>query len=332
MEYLNEIERVFGLSAREDDPYKHPTHFCHSCKRIILKAGLNYQHRTITFDGWCQHDDTSCTVCQHYSTIQRGGRPPKSGSRTSGRPPSISPRYCIQHIRGVAPPSLIPPAEKIPVCKIHLGISVSEFNCPLCLHFLRNPVQLVTCETVVCADCLCSWLHHRNTLECPCCNGDHLQDFSTITSAPSIESLCTVCETCHKHTQLKDYQHHICTPSLPSSVLPQSSICDILHQPLTAPLTPLEQKLQTNLTKRALTSSSEDGILHLKTGGKVNQDRKVHTHNTFPYLLAANLYSSEAGTSTHWKGSTKYSSTTLPIYGECAFNSSCWRYHCTASP
>lgn len=283
-EFLDELERVFKVSAGTDDPHMHPKHFCHSCKRIISKAGPYYKHRTVVFEGWCAHEDNSCTVCQHFARIQRGGRPSKT-NRTPGRPPTISSRYCIQHIHQVAPPPFTSPDVSVRVCELHLSVPASEFNCPICLKVLRSPVQLVTCGNVVCAGCLCCQI--QDALVCPCCNHDHLQDFASIRPAPPlvvkvIGSLCTVCEKCHNHIQLKDYRDHNCCTTSPQQVLPHSSIEEVLHQPLTAPLSAIEQKLQTKLAKRSIAgqSSSDEGILQMKTGGKVsNTELKKTTKN-----------------------------------------------------
>lgn len=127
----------------------------------------------------------------------------------------------------------------------------------------------------MCAECLCSKVKQQNNLLCPCCNTDHLQDFSTIQQAPPlvvnvIGGLCVVCQNCQAHLQLRSYKEHLaksCSPSTPQ-VSTQTSVEDLLHKPLTAPLTTLEQKLQTNFARRTL-SSSPRGVLQIKTGGKV---------------------------------------------------------------
>lgn len=323
-QHLDDLERVFGLSARMDDPDMYPTHFCHSCKRAISKAG----HNIVQFDQWCTHEDTNCTVCEYYGTLQRGGRPPKT-NRTPGRP-LISLRYCIQHIKNVAPKPFTASDEKIAVCESHISVPASQFNCPLCHQILTSPVQL-TCGNVVCADCLCSRLHQQNSLACPCCNSDHLEDYNTITSAPPlvvnvIGGLCIVCTKCHIHIQLKDYHNHL-TNSCIHSPAPIESIEDVLCQPSTTPLTPLEQKLQTNLARRSLTCS-EEGVLRLKTGGKVYREEVLLIHYICTITILCNpatdLCTSEAGPDYLWKGSTKDCPPTLPVHGECTFHSGWW--------
>ena len=51
-------------------------------------------------------------------------------------------------------------------------------------------------------------------------------------------------------------------------VTSDSSVEDVLRRPLTLPLTPVEQKLQTSLARRSMSGSPED-ILRIKTGGRV---------------------------------------------------------------
>ena len=47
-----------------------------------------------------------------------------------------------------------------------------------------------------------------------------------------------------------------------------SSVEDVLRRPLTSPLIPVEQKLQTSLARRSMSGSPED-VLQMKTGGRV---------------------------------------------------------------
>ena len=274
-EFLDQLHAVFGISARDDHPNTHPTHFCHACKVVTQKAtDTSYQHRTSVFEGWCSHEEgeDECSVCQHLTSMQRGGRPKKI-KRTPGRPPSIGTKYCIDRVRQVAPPLLIPPQEHVSVCELHLRLPLTELNCQICEELLSQPIELVTCGSIVCAECICKWLQHQSHLACPCCYSDHLRDFTTIRQAPSlvvtsISSLCVICGQCKSHVQLHKYSDHhkSCTPSTPE-VLLNTSVEDIIHQPVSAPLTPIEQKLQTCLARRSVT---DENVLMLKTGGKVN--------------------------------------------------------------
>ena len=277
-DYADKLTVVFGVSTQSDDENIHPRYFCHACKIVLMKASstvVSYQHRTVVFMGWCSHVEGSCTVCQHFLSFKQGGRPRKV-KRTPGRPPSVSPRYCIDHIHSVAPPPL---PEPITVCNHHQQLSLSELVCPICCDIIRSPVELVTCESVVCAECICLWLQHKNELVCPCCYSNHLQNYTTtIRRATSLTlhflgTLCVICDCCNEHVRLKSYSDHINNNCIPHTleVSPDTSIVDILRQPMTSPLTPVEQKLQTSLARRSLsTINTEDSILQMKTGGRVS--------------------------------------------------------------
>lgn len=276
-DFLNQLHTVFDILAGSDDPNIHPTHICHACKGVMKKTKLGYHHRTVVFEGWCAHaeDEGNCTVCKHYKALKQPGRPKKT-IRTPGRPPTISSQHCIEWVKDVAPDSLVLPDTPINVCGVHLHLPLSELNCPICCDILNQPVELVTCGRMVCAECMCRWLDQHNSLSCPCCYTDHLEDFNTIKKAPSlvvtsISRLCVVCGNCDNHMKLDTWKDHHCTSTSPE-VLPNTSVEDVLHQPISAPLTPIEQKLQTSLARRSMT---DEHVLQLKTGGKVIQNEYI---------------------------------------------------------
>ena len=102
-EYDESLRSVFGVDTTEDSPTAHPQVFCHACKIVLRKAhSEGYKHRTVVFE----HDDDSCSVCQHFkSNHYRKEATPKKAQHMTGRPHNDSRRYCIQHIRDVAPPA-----------------------------------------------------------------------------------------------------------------------------------------------------------------------------------------------------------------------------------
>ena len=76
-DYVDNLMAVFKISTVSDDPDIHPRFFCHLCKLVVLKASnavKQYQHRTVVFEGWCSHVESSCGVCHHYQSFQQGGR------------------------------------------------------------------------------------------------------------------------------------------------------------------------------------------------------------------------------------------------------------------
>ena len=277
-QYTHTLTTVFGVDVESDDPSLHPTHFSHPCQLVThksLSAGKEYRHKTVLFSEWCKHVENSCRVCDHYKKLQSGGRPPKR-VRT-GRPPADSARYCSQRVNEIAPePSHYPPFT---ICNStdHQVLDPFQLQCPICCDLLCAPIELVTCGSIVCAECCCNWIKHCNTLSCPCCYSSHISDFNTIRSASPhilsmLGSLCVLCDECHCHVRLEKLHEHVASSCSTHTYPPAStvSIEQVLKQPPTAPLTPLEQKLQTSLVKRSLSASPEERVLQLKTRGQVH--------------------------------------------------------------
>ena len=274
--YTGQLKKVFGVDVESDNPCVHPLHFCHPCQLVLHKAFIRkeYRHETTPFGDWCEHTDGSCYVCDHYTKLQRGGRTCKR-VRT-GRPPAVSARYCSAHVKEIAPkPSQYPP---VTTCNSddHQILYPSKLQCPICCDFLCAPIELVTCGSIVCAECCCTWLKHCNGLTCPCCYSSHISDYNTIRTAyplilSMLGSLCVLCDECHCHIRLEKLNEHVASSCSKLTCLPSStvSIEQVLKKPTTAPLTPLEQKLQTSLVKRSLSTSPDEHVLQLKTKGQV---------------------------------------------------------------
>ena len=327
---------VFYISIESDSPDIHPQFFCHSCKIVQHKASSavkQYQHMTVVFEGWCTHAEDSCQVCEHYHLLQRRGRP-KKVKRTAGQPPTISPRYCVDHIREIVPPTLAPLAE-VDVCTHHNQGALTELTCLICCGVLDSPVEIVRCQSVVCVECLCSWLQHSNDLAFPCRCDHHLREYSTgIRSASTLilhllRSLCVICGRCQSHVQLDAHNDHVksgCTTRT-RRVSSNSSVEDVLRRPLTSPLTPVEQKLQTSLARRSMSGSPED-VLQMKTGGRVcTYSCIMHTCLDVNYvhtITANDLCTGESGISAIRKGGPTNHPEKVTFPGKCLFCCQCW--------
>ena len=274
------LKSVFSVDITQDSPTIHPQYFCHFCKTVLKKAeSLEYEHKTSVFVGWCEHREGSCSVCQQFELIKKGGRP-KKVQHTAGCPRNDSPRYCIQKIRAIAPPAIVPTLNSnLTICEEHKHINQKELQCPICYDLLQSPVELVNCGTVVCAECCCKWLRENTNINCPCCYSNHLLDFHTVRSASPLllgllASLCVICVKCGSHMRMDTYSKHVdtgcqtCSTSA-SQDSPDMSVDNILSRSLSTPLTPVEVRLQTRLAKQSLAASPEDNILKIKTGGQV---------------------------------------------------------------
>ena len=193
--YTSQLMKVFSVDIQRDDPDVHPTHFCHPCQLVIhkcLTVGKEYRHKTTSFGDWCEHIEGSCSVCDHYTRLLQGGRPHKRVC--TGRPPAVSARYCSEYVREIAPgPSQYPPFT---ICDSdeHQVLDPSKLLCPICCDFLCAPVELVTCGSIVCAQCCCTWLKHCNRLSCPSCYSSHISDYTSLSSHSqhAREPVCSV--------------------------------------------------------------------------------------------------------------------------------------------
>ena len=93
---LDDLLNVFGVSAESDNPNMNFLPCLQTCHRAITTC----QHRTVIIEGWCMHDDSSCTVCEHYTMIQRGGRLPRDLPQSNCAPKNAHVRRAC---RGMAP-------------------------------------------------------------------------------------------------------------------------------------------------------------------------------------------------------------------------------------
>ena len=243
--YTSDLLIVFGISISNDLPSTHPTSFCYLCYQTIasykkaLDSGRSYNVCTVVFDGWMSHNDDVCRVCEQGRKCNRGGRPKKI--KLDGRPPEIPMRNLVHHIGLIAPPLLVSFTEEPP--KLVGNASRDSAMCPLCLEVLNSPIELVTCGAIVCSKCCCSWLEVKHELVCPCCYGDHLKDAATIRppcclALDTLSSISVACSRCKNKFPLSDY-----TPHLQSSCqyVPVDGVLqEILHNPVTEPLSPVE--------------------------------------------------------------------------------------------
>ena len=232
------------------------------------------------FEGWSEHSYSSCSICQHFESVQKGGRP-KKAQHTTGHPRNDSPRYCIQAIQDIAPPAImLAHHTNAIICEEHQVVDLQELECPTSCDVLQRPVELVDCCRVVSADCCCTWLEYSTNTNCPCCHGDHLCNFSSVRQASPLllsvlASLCVVCVECGDHMRQDTYSEHAdsscqsCSTSS-SQDSPDTSIDKIINRPLSTPLTAVEQKHQSRLAKRSLATSPEENVLKIKTGRRVS--------------------------------------------------------------
>ncbi len=213
-----DLLEVFGIDVNDDVDEIHPRSYCHPCSNIIYhtkaaKDKREYNPRKV-ISTWSAHTE-NCVVCSSDVIHSVGGRPSKRVYK-SGRPPKGSFQSTIKHIQAIAPLTF---CQKEKVVAPH-GFS----NCPVCLEILDRPIELKSCDRIVCADCLCTWLQVSQTTSCPCCYTDHLSDLDTIhppseITLKALETLEVTCSDCAKRGYLK----RITRPTLTACVGPRIS-------------------------------------------------------------------------------------------------------------
>ena len=209
---LTSLPKVFGILLCHDSPDIHPPFMCHGCYNVLMrsknaeKSGTQYQSSVQVF--------TWEAVCNHIGSTRTGGRPKKQ--RKPGRPPTISTRTVIDHVHSLAPPSFIPPDAAAPLLPVTPADSASvpthNLLCEICSRLLDRPVQLTPCNNLVCMSCLCKHLKESGSFVCPCCNNDHLSEFTTITQPSSIVTTVlgrqkVTCSLCNNSTALGNIMH-----------------------------------------------------------------------------------------------------------------------------
>eukprot|EP00731_Ephydatia_muelleri_P014464 Em0008g184a len=125
---------------------------------------------------------------------------------------------------------------------------LSQLKCQLCSNLLTQPLEL-PCSALVCTKCIAEWVAATGAENCPCSDDGPLLS-SRIRPASNLILLLLAdilahCISCSRDVKADAYEAHKCTPSL----------------------TPNEEREAVVLLKKAISTSTEKGIIHLATGG-----------------------------------------------------------------
>jgi hypothetical protein len=241
-----------------------------------VKEGRDYTPRLTKFD-WEGNGETI------PDGLGKVGRKPK---KTPVGRPSNDTLELVTHIKETAPQNLSLDLDVRERLSRHPSVD-KDLNCQLCHLILNRPLQLATCNMLICMKCCIGHAYKSTNFVCPC-GSAHTFNKSTIIAAPPVvvtvlNKIEVTCEGCGKqlmagnniHTndirlhyplKLVEFNDHVCTKDIPA---PMESVADVVAKPLTDPLSCQENKLVTSLVRRKLAQASEDGVLQLKTGGQV---------------------------------------------------------------
>ena len=151
-----------------------------------------------------------------------------------------------------------------------------ELTCPVCTELVQRPIALTPCSSLLCCECLVKWLHITQDVQCPCCYSGHtltIKQASTLT-----QNLLGMVETayreCGASVMLQNYDLHTCNNTTTPSSMP-NQLTTILTRGPDIPLTAIEEQLQSNLARTAM-SQNPQSLLQIKTGGDVRLVCTIH--------------------------------------------------------
>ena len=193
--------------------------------------------------------------------MSRGGGQNRKETKNRGRPSGETAKAVIDHIKSIAPQSLLPSEDQSP--HYHETSLTQKLTCPLCSNIFSKPVEL-SCGGIVCADCCCKRIQSTLSLSCPCCS-DHSLNSSTVKS-PSpllvslLEDLLISClKQCGKVVKVHQYESHLsgkCKTHYHLDTKVKSStqltLEEVISKPTTLPATPAEVKAAHHLVRRIM--------------------------------------------------------------------------------
>ena len=196
-----------GVTVTQDRKDIHPQQFCHGCYSVCTKKvkaneqGKDYTPRLTKFK-WGEHSEISCEVCEKF------GKPSRKPKAAPVGRPSDSTLELIAHIKEVAPQSLTLDGETREELAHHPSID-EDLKCLMCHHILDRPLQLTTCNTLICMSCCVEHVYKKTDLSCPC-GAAHSINTDTVIPAPSVvltflRSTAVPCGRCEKAVRAGTY-------------------------------------------------------------------------------------------------------------------------------
>ena len=188
--------KSIGVIVANDQKDIHPERFCHGCYSVCMRTitarreGRDYTARLTKFD-WGAGESS----CEKPRKV--GWKPKKA---TFGRPPN-SIVQLVSSIKDRAPPSLLLDLEVREKLSRHPSMN-EDLKCPVCHLVLDRPLQLTTCNIIICMACCVGHIYKQTDLCCPC-GGGHTIDGNSIITAPVViqrllGSIEFPCQKCHE--------------------------------------------------------------------------------------------------------------------------------------
>lgn len=179
----------------QDKKEIHPPRFCYGCYKVCTKVekakkeGRDYTPRLTLFE-WGEHNETLS------DKFRKAGR--KAKKTPVGRPSHKTLDF-VEHLKAKAPENASLDLEVRETLSRHPRVD-GGLKCGLCNLIFDRPLQLVTCNMLVCMKCCVGHAYKHTDFTCPCGSG-HTIDTSTVIPAPSViitllNGLEVTCEGC----------------------------------------------------------------------------------------------------------------------------------------
>ena len=302
--YVADIKLLYKIDINHDNKDLHPSIMCQSCYRVILNtrrvqngyvvAELHDSQRL------CRLHAPNCTLCDHYSDLQR---------LVFIRKTSVTYRTVIllfdPQSKNIFSEFGIPCCDSTNVahsCSIsHLSATqCSTFQCQICTHIFNTAAVKTKCEHYFCAFCLSNTFttEKKNDVDCPTC--DENVNYNEVVSVDDrfriqVLGLMVKCEQCNVSFHMEGAHRHKCviagqhgviretpkqceyevtkTPIVNKSNKKTPESCKTLRSCLSrslhSPLSKAEERVHTHLIRRKLKYSGAESTIHCKTGGQV---------------------------------------------------------------
>ena len=268
----SDLLAVVSIDISQDSKAVHPKTFCNSCYltlRQMQAADLSGHIRETALCPfqWIPHQD-GCTICKHFESSQRGGRPRKR-EMPCGRPRDDGKRALHQHILTSYIANF--PLDVSRFCQ-PAGVSLSDLQCNLCQNIVDQPIEMTYHHHLMCATCVRGCID--DDWSCPCGDQSHKLSPKSL-QRPSevvlklLAALLVKCERCTVTMELQHLHTHILSecqkvqPPSPSKV----TVRQLWEGTSTSSPTPMEVKTVGILAQRVAPTTGS--VVRCATKGQV---------------------------------------------------------------
>ena len=155
------IKACYNIDVSRED-----SHVCLKCfaemRRVEAARGIKYINPAVVVFNWQPHTD-DCEICIHFTKCKKGG-PPNKSRKNRGCVAGETPTQTVTSIRSLAGECLVTAA----INPDRISMSQVDHLYLVCHLVVNEPVQL-SCERLVCGECITHMLLSKGPSVCPSC-------------------------------------------------------------------------------------------------------------------------------------------------------------------